>query len=751
MGSCKKPSIQSFNFSFEDIDSTGIPTGWNLYLKKDRGLSKKEGEKKTSLDSIIHKDGKYSLKIEMNDSDSIFSKISRIIQSPSSGKSIRFSGFIKTQHVDKGFAGLWLRIEDKNGRVLYFDNMYNNGIKGTSDWKQYSIETSFDSKVADKIVVGALIVGEGKMWVDDLNLYIDNNKIENLILKNRDTTSKENAFQSVLKFSDSTLNQLGNNIPRGKVEKLAKFCKFWGVLKYHHPSVRMGMYNWDSTLFATIPQIISSLDINEKLLEYRLLESIQPTPGTAAHKENQVFKTGDLSKRSDDIFNKKVKLILESCQYDQTQHYIEIDNKTGKPNIINEFNYEDGSNYPTSSLRLLALFRYWNIIEYFYPYKTLIKEKWDSTLTKFIPLFLKAKDKNEYLLTWHRLVCDIHDSHAFVSSPIIDSIKGYYITPFQAKFIENKLVVTGFYSSIDGENNKIRVGDIVTKIDNVEIKQLVEKYMPFTAGSNFGAQLRDLSSYYGFLLRSNTISSKITIQRGNKSSEILVKRILLSAANRAIDWTDAIKYPSFQLLSKDIGYINAGKIIESSFDSIKALFKNTKGLIFDLRCYPKVFMPFTYGAWLKNTYTPFAYLYGSNLNQPGTFTRKFPIYNGKSSSNESTVVDTSNRTTYKGRVVILVNSITQSSAEYTTMALSSVPNSIVIGSTTAGADGDVSVLSLPGNIKTGFSGLAVFYPDMSETQRVGVKINILIKPKIQNLKNGYDEYLKAALKVLNNK
>ncbi|MCS4228001.1 S41 family peptidase [Sphingobacterium sp. BIGb0165] len=45
---------------------------------------------------------------------------------------------------------------------------------------------------------------------------------------------------------------------------------------------------------------------------------------------------------------------------------------------------------------------------------------------------------------------------------------------------------------------------------------------------------------------------------------------------------------------------------------------------------------------------------------------------------------------YKGKVVILVNEITQSSAEFHTMAYSTHPNAQVIGSTTAAADGNVS-------------------------------------------------------------
>src|SRR3984885_1513904 len=96
---------------------------------------------------------------------------------------------------------------------------------------------------------------------------------------------------------------------------------------------------------------------------------------------------------------------------------------------------------------------------------------------------------------------------------------------------------------------------------------------------------------------------------------------------------------------------------------------------------------------------------------------------------------------YKGKVVVIVNAETQSQAEYTTMAFQSSPNVTVIGSTTAGADGNVSSIVLPGGISTLISGLGVLYPDGTVTQRKGVKIDEVVKPTIAGIKAGKDELL----------
>jgi C-terminal processing protease CtpA/Prc len=98
--------------------------------------------------------------------------------------------------------------------------------------------------------------------------------------------------------------------------------------------------------------------------------------------------------------------------------------------------------------------------------------------------------------------------------------------------------------------------------------------------------------------------------------------------------------------------------------------------------------------------------------------------------------------------VVIVNEESQSQAEYTTMAFQSADNVTVIGSTTAGADGNVSTIALPGGISTLISGLGILYPDGTETQRKGVKIDVVVKPTIEGIKAGRDELLEKAKSII---
>lgn len=84
------------------------------------------------------------------------------------------------------------------------------------------------------------------------------------------------------------------------------------------------------------------------------------------------------------------------------------------------------------------------------------------------------------------------------------------------------------------------------------------------------------------------------------------------------------------------------------------------------------------------------------------------------------------------------------------MAFRTAPNAKVFGSTTAGADGNVSDIKLPGNISTMISGIGIYYPDGRETQRIGIVPDVEVKPTIDGIKNNKDEVLEKSVEWIKN-
>jgi len=80
------------------------------------------------------------------------------------------------------------------------------------------------------------------------------------------------------------------------------------------------------------------------------------------------------------------------------------------------------------------------------------------------------------------------------------------------------------------------------------------------------------------------------------------------------------------------------------------------------------------------------------------------------------------------------------------MAFRARPGAVVVGSTTAGADGNVSAIPLPGGLYTMISGIGVFYPDQRPTQRIGIVPDVSVRPTIAAIRARRDEVLEAAIR-----
>lgn len=85
------------------------------------------------------------------------------------GKRIRYSGYLRTRDAKSGWAGLWLRVDTVDGKSPVFDNMNDRGVAGSSDWAEYAIEKDVPQDAA-VIYVGALLLGDGAVWIDDLSV-----------------------------------------------------------------------------------------------------------------------------------------------------------------------------------------------------------------------------------------------------------------------------------------------------------------------------------------------------------------------------------------------------------------------------------------------------------------------------------------------------------------------------------------------------------------------------------------------------
>jgi C-terminal processing protease CtpA/Prc len=97
---------------------------------------------------------------------------------------------------------------------------------------------------------------------------------------------------------------------------------------------------------------------------------------------------------------------------------------------------------------------------------------------------------------------------------------------------------------------------------------------------------------------------------------------------------------------------------------------------------------------------------------------------------------------------MLMDERSVSQAEHTGLYLKAANNTLFVGSRTAGANGEITSVSVPGGLTVGFTGQSVRHPDGRVLQRTGLIPDLEVKPTIAGIRSGVDEVLEAALELL---
>ena len=709
---------------FEAEHSGGVPKGWS------------GGPPGTfAVDGVTVHAGKWALRIDRSDqSPGEFTAVSRTLPIDFAGATLELRGFLRTEDVS-GFAGLWMREDDDSGSVA-FDNMERRQLKGTSGWAEYSITLRLE-KAAKRLSFGVLGAGTGKVWADDLRLLVDGRPLEGepRIALAKTVLDLDKEFDAGSSIALRSLN-------RTQVDNLAMLGKVWGFLKYHHPLVTAGKRHWDYELFRIMPRVLAAADAPAaRSVVRQWVASLGDVPGCtacASLEESDLQLRPPLTWLTDAALGSELagtlRAIHRNRPADPRQFYISLAPNIGNPSFDHEPAYANLT-LPDAGYQLLSLYRLWNIIEYWFPYRDLLEHSWDDELTAFIPRIALASTADEYKRELLAFISRIHDTHANLWSSLdVRPPVGTCTIPVTLRFIENQAVVTGYTDAASGPASGLKRGDIVTALDGVPVTQLVERWSPFYAASNQPTRLRDIAAS---MTRGACGAVPIRVWRGSAPLELKSERTPQPKPGPIPASTHDRPGETFQKLSPEVAYLKLSSVKASQAAAYIEAAAGTKGMIIDIRNYPSDFVVFALGSHLVDRPTAFARFTAGDPANPGAFHwRGAPI----------SLAPTSPR--YTGKIVILVDESSMSQAEYTTMAFRSAWNAVVVGSTTAGADGNVSPIPLPGGLRSMISGIGVFYPDKKPTQRVGIIADIQARPTIKGVRSGRDEVLEAALRYI---
>ena len=126
----------------------------------------------TGVDREVAHGGHASVSIRSIVAEAHFRAVTQLIKADGyRGKRVRLAGYLKTRDVRGGWAGLWLRVDGPDAKLLAIDNMAAQRVMGTTDWSRHAVVLDVP-EAAVRLAFGALLHGTGQVWADDLTLEV---------------------------------------------------------------------------------------------------------------------------------------------------------------------------------------------------------------------------------------------------------------------------------------------------------------------------------------------------------------------------------------------------------------------------------------------------------------------------------------------------------------------------------------------------------------------------------------------------
>ena len=690
------------------------------------------------LDTIHKHSGNHSIKIvPFNNQDSIVSNFNYLLSTyvvqddqqfyRIEGDSLELRGLISYRDAEN--ADLTIILRQQNDYTPLSDSQFElKALQENSgnEWIPFRIKAPVDEMV-NLFNIRVSTSGNINVWVDDLQLTIDGCEA---------TTKYNQCFKADLDCEfDNGSNVSFSSMNEVQIENLRVLAKIWGFVKYYHPEVAKGKYQWDYALFRLLPKIIGCEDIPER--NQRLTAWLREMNVNLEQEENPLTLTAEsyvipkLNWINDDaLFGSDLVMELNRIRNNKrtnTHYYINIGAcSMFFPDFSGEKRYPQIT-WEDQGYRILSLFRYWNAIEYCFPYKDLTDLDWDRVLEKYLQGFVESKDEIDYYRNLFALTAEINDSHGWIR-PFSVLKKNMLAANFL--HLEDKMVVRKSYTS------QLKAGDIVLKIDDRDVNDIIDERKSLVCASN-EPKRKDLTveemnwwnedSLRALIVRDNdTISTYYTDFNLREPIPDCISEI------QPYDYQDELK-------KKNIMHLRISDLSAASLTAIEDSIMSSEGIILDCRVYPSHdSFYFKMSEMLFPHSLSYMEISPLDVQYPGHF-RLIPELK----------VGGENPEYYKKPIILLVNGSTQSASETAVLMFQAAPNSITVGSQSSGANGAAVHYHLPCNFLTIFTGQGCYYPDKGQLQRVGVKIDVSVSQTINLFLQGRDDQLEKAIELIN--
>ena len=160
--------LQNAGFE-EDVPSGGDPPGWVT------GQHAGDLSYTFTIDEKERHAGKRSVRIDNIGTQPFGAMYQLVPVGQVAGRKVRFTAWVKAEGTGdrRSFSGVALQVQGKQGGApVAFNPLQQDVVRGTFGWTERTSELAIPATGVDRVEVGVMLVGPGRMWVDDVKLEI---------------------------------------------------------------------------------------------------------------------------------------------------------------------------------------------------------------------------------------------------------------------------------------------------------------------------------------------------------------------------------------------------------------------------------------------------------------------------------------------------------------------------------------------------------------------------------------------------
>lgn len=398
----------------------------------------------------------------------------------------------------------------------------------------------------------------------------------------------------------------------------------------------------------------------------------------------------------------------------------EVDTATGRFSASNR------------AVRLAAVVVSWNVLQHFFPYFDRVPVDWAAELPRTLRRASTAADSLETVLA--RMVAVLRDGHGGADQL---PYRPGAAPPISARWIEERLVITAVDSSV---SDRMQPGDAIEYADGVSVPVLLQRQDSLESGSTFG-RVRDMS-IFRFLWGPPGSSLELRVRRGGDPREPL-RRVTVARDQRR--WPARHVAGTTAELRPGFWYVDLTRANDSVFMAALPQLASARGVVLDLRGYPRLSPDF-----LRHLTRDTVHWSRNKQEGEGVPITTRPNREGVTFRTSWDLVLPPADPSLPRNIVFLTDERAISYSETLLGLVEGYRLGTIVGSVTAGTNGNINSVLTPGGYRVSFTGARVLRRDPRRIHLYGVGIppDVEVRPTITEILQGRDLVLERGLEYV---